>query len=131
MGPVPVSLYDEIPAAPEPDLAEAVRITPIKSFKAGGKQFVKIEAKKTFDPKHFSKREVALLESLAAEYKNALSDDMVEATHLENLPWHKVYCEEGRRQAPIPYEYAFRNDEQDRMRFMKKENDEILSNYVD
>jgi len=130
MGPVPVRLYNEIPMAPEPDLAEKVRITPIAPRKAGGKQFVKLEPKAPFNSEYFSKREMAIMTRLSTEYKSALAEDMVEATHLENLPWHQVYCVEGKLQAVIPYEYAFRKDEADFVRFMKKENDEIVSNYA-
>src|SRR5205807_5695576 len=88
MGPVPVALYDEI-AAPEPDLAEKIglKAKPTK-YK---KPLIQIEAKSKFDPSHFSKRELRLMESLASEYCNALADDLVEATHIETLPWHQVF----------------------------------------
>lgn len=128
MGPVPVSLYDEIPASPEPDLAEKVRIKPVPLN--SGKQFVKLEPISKFDGKHFSRREIALLQTLANEYRDAYADDMVEATHLENLPWHQVYVVEGRKQQPIPYEYAVRKDEEDFIAFVKKENDEVTANYA-
>jgi len=126
MGPVPVALYDEM-AAPEPDLAEKIvlKSKPTK-YK---KPLIQIEPKSEFDSSHFSKRELRLMESLAKEYCNALADDLVEATHIETLPWHQVFNVERRKQAEIPYEYALRKDEKEIMGFIKKENDEIVQNY--
>lgn len=127
MGPVPVRLYDEIPASPEPDLAERVsfKVIPTKH----SRPFVQIEAKSSFDPSHFTKRELNLLQGLATEYRNSLAEDMIEATHIETLPWHQVFNEEKRKQGIIPYEYALRKDEAEIMNFITKENQEISDNY--
>ena len=127
MGPVPTVLYNEIPATPEPDLAEKVSFKAIKSKNRN--QFVKIEPKSDFEESFFSKRELEIMESLAKEYKLALAEDIIEATHLENLPWHRVYKEEKGKQELIPYEYAFKKAESDFMTYVKKENDEVVSNY--
>src|SRR5437588_10423939 len=57
MGPVPEDLYEEMPV-PEPDLAERVKITPIKT-KYDNPMFL-IEPKSEFDSSHFSRRELEL-----------------------------------------------------------------------
>ena|ERR1700752_64763 len=126
MGPVPVALYDEI-NSPDPDMAERV------SFKLKPTRyknpFTEVQPRTAFDPSHFTKREMKIMEKLASEYKNALADDLVEATHIETLPWHQVFNVERRRQKAIPYEYALRKDEQEIMGFISKENQEIVENY--
>lgn len=126
MGPVPVALYDEIDS-PEQDLAKKVsfKLKPI----GRNRRFVQVEPKSAFDASHFSKRELRLMETLATEYRDAYADDLVEATHIETLPWHQVFNVEGRKQKEIPYDYALRKDEKEIMGFIKKENDEIVENY--
>ena len=127
MGPVPVKLYDEIPSAPDPDLAEKVSFKAVPTkFK---NPFIQMEAKSNFDPSHFSKRELKLMEQLASEYKSSMSEDMIEATHIETLPWYQVYHVENRRQEEIPYDYALRKDEMGIMNYIKAENQEISDNY--
>lgn len=122
MGPVPVSLYDEIDK-PSADLAAAVNFQP-KETQDG--QMLAVNAKEPFKRALFSKRELALLESLAKEYRDANADRMVEATHLENMPWHQIYEVEGKKQAPIPYDLAVRKDEKDSILRIAKERDELL-----
>ncbi|HEV7681081.1 MAG TPA: hypothetical protein VGO68_03080 [Pyrinomonadaceae bacterium] len=51
-----------------------------------------------------------MLKESATEYKDSTVDEMIEATHLETLPWHLVFEDEKRRQAEIPYEYVLRPD---------------------
>lgn len=126
MGPVPVALYDES-GMPQPDLAEKVSFE-LKQIK-NQKRFVKVTPKSKFDPSHFTKRELGLLQKLATEYRNKRAHQMVEATHIETLPWHQVFNVEKRKQGEIPYDYALRKDEKDIMRFIGKENKEIVENY--
>ena len=97
MGPVPVELYEEMDM-PEPDLAEKVEFVE-KPTRRGTMLVVKPIA--AFDDSHFTKRELRILKGLAAEFRDAQADDMIETTHLENQPWHKVYVEEGQRQGRI------------------------------
>ncbi len=112
MGPVPVELYEEIDM-PEPDLAEKVEFAE-KPTRRGTMLVVKPIA--GFDDSHFTRRELRILKGLAAEFRDAQADDMIETTHLENQPWHKVYVEEGQRQGRIPYELALRTQEAEAMR---------------
>jgi uncharacterized phage-associated protein len=126
MGPVPVDLYEEIPI-PEPDLAEKVKITPVKT-KYNNPMFL-IEAKGEFDPSNFTRRELEILQRLAERYDLSNADEMIEATHVETLPWHQVYNVEQRRRGAIPYEYALRKEEEDLLKVITTENREMVENY--
>lgn len=68
-----------------------------------------------FDERHYSKRELRILRGLAVEFNDTRAEDMIEITHLENRPWHRVYVEEGKRQQHIPYELALRKQEAEAM----------------
>lgn len=128
MGPVPRSLKDEIDGGePQSDFEESISVQE-KSTK-GGKKFKKIEAKVSFDPSCFSNREIGILRELASEYFESNADEMIEATHLERLPWHQVYEVEKRKQQLIPYELAARKDETELIRCMAQERQEIITNY--
>ena len=121
-GPVPVALYNELDAPPD-DLSAAFAFG-ARDVK-NGKMFA-IEPKIDFSDAHFSKRELGLLRQLANEYKDADAESMVEATHLENLPWAKIYEEQGRKQAEIPYDLAVRPDEREFILEIAAERDELL-----
>ena len=91
-GPVPKTLYDEI-NNPSPDLKENVFI-PTKADK-NDKSFVELKAKKKFDNKYFTKRELRILKNVAFIFRDAVADDMVEASHLPNHPWDKTIKTKG------------------------------------
>jgi len=112
MGPVPVDLYEEV-EMPEPDMAANVAFVE-KLTKRGPMLTVKPLA--AFDGSLFSKRELRIMQSLAEEFRDVQSDDIIEATHLENEPWHKIYVDEGKPQHRIPYTLALRKHEEDAMR---------------
>ncbi|MCO6404102.1 DUF4065 domain-containing protein [Aurantimonas endophytica] len=122
MGPVPVVLYNEI-EDPSPELSNAVDF---KSIEIKNGQMMTVRPKSDFSSHLFSKRELKILASLAREHRDATADEMVEATHLENLPWHQVYEVQGRKQAEIPYDLAVRNDEKDSVMRIAKERDELV-----
>ena len=124
MGPVPVALHEEI-VMPGADLAEAVAFG--ERIVAGDRAMLTIDPKVPFEDRHFSRREISILRSLCERYYNSTADQMVEETHLENLPWHKVFEEQGKRQAPIPYDMALRPDEADFMRQVVEDRKELLS----
>ena len=111
MGPVPVALQNEL-RAPEPDWTGKILFAERPTGKG---TMLSVTAQTDFDPSHFSRRELHLLEQLAAEFRDSDAEDMVEATHLENLPWHQVWVKEGARQALIPYELAFKKQDADAM----------------
>ena len=82
-----------------------------------------------FNSEHFSKREIKILESLAKEFNTTLADDMVEATHLENQPWHKIYVVENKKQELIPYELAVRKQEFDEVIGLAAERNEFIDHF--
>ena len=65
MGPVPVALYSELDG-PLPDWNGKVQFTTIPTAKG---KMLAVKAESEFDPSHFSRRELGLLDSLAAEFK--------------------------------------------------------------
>jgi uncharacterized phage-associated protein len=124
MGPVPVSLHNEL-ESPEPDMADAFKIEKIP-IRQGAEIMLKIHSQITFSELHFTKREIDLMAKLAAEYRDANSDDMIEVSHLENKPWDKIYNQEGKKQQRIPYELAIRPDEVDAIKRVSKDREELL-----
>jgi hypothetical protein len=79
-----------------------------------------------FDQDIFSCRELQLLQKLSEEYFDTEAKDMVEATHLENLPWDKVYNQMKSPKSEIPYEYALKLGERDEMLGMARERERII-----
>ncbi|MGC3981562.1 MAG: Panacea domain-containing protein [Steroidobacteraceae bacterium] len=126
MGPVPKVLHDEF-KSPAADAAEMIELGTVVF--GSGKRMLKITPKRPFDPTHFSKRELRLLESLAEQYKDALAEKMIEATHLENLPWHQIYEVQRKKQGQIPYEYALRKGEFEEITKLIAEHKSFLGNY--
>lgn len=127
-GPVPRALHEEI-ALPAQDFA--AQFTVENLVLRNGNEMLKLTPTKPFDPSHFSKREVRILEALAKEFRTSTADQMIEATHVENLPWHQVYEKEGRRQELIPYELALRKGDRDLAVGAIREHEEFNENYGD
>jgi len=124
MGPVPTALFDEI-ESPEPDMAQALSFVemPIR----GGKQkMLQIVVKHTFDDTLFTKRELKIMRNLVDQYKNSNSEEMIEATHLENLPWDKVFNQPNGNRAIIPYELSFRSEEANEMKRVAAERNAFI-----
>ncbi|MDN3578029.1 Panacea domain-containing protein [Chitinimonas viridis] len=124
-GPVPKSLFDEL-SAPEADWQGKVAFQE-RQTRAGS--MLAVEPLATFDASHFTKRELRLLEKLATEFRDSLAEAMVEETHLENQPWHKVYVTENRKQKEIPYQYAIRGQEVDAMSSTISERNEFIETF--
>lgn len=122
MGPVPTMLFDEI-ERPEPDMQEKVKVD--QKFFNGRKMFC-IEAIGSFDSRLFSKRELRLMSEFAQKYKEFKAEDMVEATHLENLPWSKIYHSPEGKQKMIPYELALRTQEFEEMKTIINDRQEFV-----
>lgn len=125
MGPVPVDLYEEVDM-PEPDMADKIEFIE-KSTRRGTMLVVKPIAE--FDESHFTRREMRIMRSLADEFRDTPADDMIEATHLENQPWHRIYIEEGRRLQRIPYELALHETEAAEMLEVMAERREIVGHF--
>lgn len=124
MGPVPKSLFEELDAG---DVTWDSTVHFKKRALGGDKGWMLVvEPLAPFDPSLFSRRELRLLSRLAEEFRDSEADDMVEATHLENSPWDKVWAKEHRKQGLIPYEYALRAQEAEQMKSLVADRDEIL-----
>ena len=124
-GPVPKQLHEEF-ADPPSDLLQHVGIETIRTLRGPMEKPV---AKVSFDSRLFSKRELQLMRDLAARYRNATAEEMIEDTHLENKPWHEVYDVQGLKQSQIPYELALNKQEADEMRRHIRERQEVVDNY--
>ncbi|MEQ1559813.1 MAG: Panacea domain-containing protein [Methyloglobulus sp.] len=123
MGPVPTALADEI-ESPEPDMAEALMFAEVPTNY--GRPMLSIKPIKDFNDELFSKREKKLLEMLEQEYKNSKAEDMIEATHLENMPWDRVYNQEHSPMGLIPYAYALKANESEEMLKIIDERKEMI-----
>ena len=125
MGPVPVELYQEM-EMPEPDMSEKIEFVE-KTTRRG--PMLTINPLAQFDAAFFSKRELRIMHQLAEEFRETLAEDMIEATHLENQPWHRVYVEEHKLQQLIPYELALRGREMEAMRGLITERKEFVDHF--
>lgn len=101
-GPVSVQLYEEINSPPD-DLSESLSMQP-----QNDRSFFKIQPKKKFDNKHFSKREIRILEEVSYIFKDAKANDITDESHLPNHPWDKTIKSKGAR-AEIDYMLALDN----------------------
>ena len=124
MGPVPVELDEEI-EMPEPDMADAVSFDLIPVYQ-GRSQMLRINSKQQFNDQHFSKRELQIMNDLSRKYKSTNAEDMVEATHLENLPWDVIYNKQGKHWSLIPYELAYQSQEFNEMARVTQEHCEVI-----
>jgi uncharacterized phage-associated protein len=124
-GPVPKALFEEF-ENPGEDLLHCVQFSKIATQRGG---MNKVTSKTKFDSRVFSRRELAIMKSLAERYLDSTADEMIEQTHLENRPWHQIYEVSGRRQAEIPYELALNRQEVEQMQRQVRERDEVLKNY--
>ncbi|MBF0346000.1 MAG: SocA family protein [Nitrospirae bacterium] len=89
-GPVPQTLYKEVRNNPLPDLQESIYLTSNKN-----EPIVAMKAKKRFDDKYFSKRELRILENVAFIFKDIKAEEIIEASHLPNHPWDKTIKTKG------------------------------------
>jgi len=124
-GPVPNELNDEL-ENPRPDMAEHVSI---KKKPINTNWMLSVTPLKEFDSTHFSRRELRILTELASEFRGTRAEDMIEATHLENMPWHEIYEKQGRKQGLIPYEYALRRDEAEEMKSVIAERKAVIDHF--
>lgn len=123
MGPVPKDLYEEI-NDPRDDLIEFMEIQEIDVRKGTMLKFI---IKQEFNPNLFSKRELRIMDQLANKYSKSKASEMIEETHLENLPWHRIYEVERKPGEKIPYELAFRKQEYEEMLRIAKEHKEVVN----
>lgn len=104
-GPAPVELANEFKSPSEDfhknfsvtklDNSDRLNIMPRKDIK--------------FDDKHFTKKELAIIDNIAYIYKEASGNDIVEVSHLKNSPWKKTLESRGKNKV-IDYLLALDND---------------------
>lgn len=98
-GPAPESLFEEM-KKPHDDFKAAINILS-KDFES----FQAMQARRPFDKKFFTKRELRILEQVSYIFKEALAKDMVESSHLPNEPWDTTKRTKGMSK-PIDYMLA-------------------------
>lgn len=89
LGPVPKELYEEM-KQPKQDFTDSFNLIPTDN------DTLKIIAKKKMDIKHFTKREMRIIEKTAYIFKGSTAKDMVESSHLPNQPWSKTLEQKGK-----------------------------------
>lgn len=89
-GPVPRELFEEF-ARPKQDLLQCVYIPRTKDPDG----IFRMKPKCNFDTYFFSKRELRLLEQISYIFKDAKAEEMIEVTHLPNMPWDKTIRTKG------------------------------------
>ncbi len=125
-GPVPPPLWYEI-HDPKPDFAQHVKFRTVPAGKHERDEAIPLVE---FDPSHFTKRELRLLEQIANEYRFKNSDQMVDVTHAENGVWDKVYKDGEGQNEVIPYELVLEGqDDRDVVLEKSKESKEVRENF--
>jgi uncharacterized phage-associated protein len=128
MGPVPTELHEAIESY-KPELIEFFEI---EKQTQGQYVTITLRNKRLFERKYFSKREMALLDDLVNRFDMATGEEMEQWTHREGTPWYRVWTEENRHQAEIPYEYTLTklpDAEQSAIRSIAEERQAFLANY--
>lgn len=126
MGPVPTELFNELD---QPTEKTTTSLSIAKKETPNGNEMLNIKPLMEFSPDYFSKRELKLLEQLCSEYHKSVANDMIEATHLENQPWHEIYEVKGLKQENIPYELSLKKAEYEQIIKNVIENEEFEGNY--
>lgn len=107
LGPVPLQLYQEWDAL-EPDFAAAIDIVPEQVI-----DYVResVRPKRDFDDRHFSRRELQLMEQLAERFRRDFSKPLINVTHAERGPWDMIWDNGRGNLERIPYALAIRDDD--------------------
>jgi len=107
MGPVPMELYQEWDAL-EPDFAEAIDIVAQRVV-----DYVResVQPKREFDDRHFSRRELRLMQDLAARFRDDFSRPMIGVTHEERGPWAAIWDNGRGNLERIPFALAIRDED--------------------
>ncbi len=102
MGPVPKELHNAIDSN-EQEFNDHFIVE--KKIEKGGFETISFKSKKAFEEKYFTRREIALLKDISERFMLDTGNEMEEYTHKEGMPWFKVWVEEDKQHAEIPYEY--------------------------
>lgn len=125
-GPVPKKLYNEM-KAPRRDLTDKISIDPIETEHE--KPLMLNSPRTDFDPSHFSKRELRLLDEVSEQCRDLKAHEISELTHSKKAPWHQVYEVEGNKNGKIPYKYGVCEDDLEMIQDMATKNKEMIDNY--
>ena len=107
LGPVPTALFQEW-MAPEPDFAAALDIVPEKVI---DHERLRVVPKVAFDDRHFTRRELTLMNDLAQKFRDELSRPLINYTHAELGPWAKIWDGGRGNLERIPYSLAVPDDD--------------------
>jgi uncharacterized phage-associated protein len=110
LGPVPLDLMQEWDRL-EPDLAAAIDIQPERVIDYVRERAV---AKVPFDDSLFTKRELRMMEDLAARFRDDYTTPLVNITHTERGPWDKIWDDGRGNNARIPYSLAIPDNDPNR-----------------
>jgi uncharacterized phage-associated protein len=107
LGPVPVEIMQEWDQL-DPDLASAIDIVPEQVI-----DYVreKVVPKRPFDDSAFTKRELRMMKDLAQRFRDEMTRPLVNFTHAELGPWHKIWDSGRGSNERIPYALAVREDD--------------------
>jgi len=105
-GPVPKDLFEEF-ASPKEDLSQCIFIPKTKDPDG----IFRMRPRCRFDPQFFSKRELNLMEQIAYIFRDAKAEEMIEVTHLPNMPWDKTIRYKGEYEK-IDYFLSFDDTEE-------------------
>jgi len=90
MGPVPISLFEEL-KAPKPDLAEKVTVVhPAQSDTEAESKRTKITPRASWVDHYLTVREKRIAQELADIFLEATADDMSQVSHARGGPWEKA-----------------------------------------
>lgn len=110
LGPVPLELVQEWDHL-EPDLAAAVDIRPERVIDYDRELVV---PKVAFDPGHFTRRELRLMQELSVRFQDEMTRPLVNYTHAERGPWDKIWDDGRGNNVRIPYSLAIPDDDPNR-----------------
>ena len=105
-GPVPCELFETIKSG-KGDLFDFIKINEIKDELSGQLLLREIKAKKKFDDKYFTTRELEIMERISLFFKELKAEDMSEFSHDPKMPWTKVFKKGEGTGETIPFELAF------------------------
>jgi uncharacterized phage-associated protein len=119
MGPVPLSLMQEWDQL-EPDMGAAVDIVPEQVI-----DYIRerVSAKTAFDPSLFTKRELRMMDQLAARFRDEMTRPLIDFTHAERGPWDKIWDDGRGNNERIPLTLAVSDDDPNREAILESARD--------
>jgi hypothetical protein len=108
-GPVPTELFAELRKGPKPDLAHEIEIKQVVD-EADAVLRRELKNLRPFDSKHFSKREMKIMNRLVEFFKEVQAEDMSRVSHARKMPWGQVFQNGKGVGKEIPYELAITSD---------------------